>query len=506
MPVKADSMDVVESKEVTQNTPSVGADIEQLIESTSSQSYANFLSSKLSRKRKNMYTLPMVLSELQPDTNLVNYLIKKNTRSVQEYDSQGLTPIHIAVNNGNLRFVMMLYDACNDCLSQLTKDQKHSSLSLAVKMGRVEISRFILSKRPNLTFFESEKGYPIHVAVLDKRNEIIKDIIKYAPDSIRVPKADGRYAIHLAATRQPAQVKLLLDFDRTQLQIQDVDGNYAQHFAAICGAVDSLKEIFSYLEDTEAIRRCLLSINQTKCTPLYMASSSGHVDMVKFLLDTCPESALIAAAKDTYPIHIACQQRHYEVVKLLLERAPQSATFARSDKLLPLNMTVRDTSSPPSLELIQLLVKAFPTAIFNENIEKLNILQILRRSVYKINSNSTESDHSKKPQIQVDHSLLHGNTIVPILSEPSATAPSSKVDESEWRILPIAQIRFVINTYPQLDEKLYRELNWYLRKSCIMISYMNLCSQESATVRDLNILARIRCVNHDVWRHIILFL
>jgi ankyrin repeat protein len=443
------------------------------------------LMQRLSKKRRLESSFSIILSEPFPDTNTLHYLIQRDRNKLYVYDQQGHLPVHIAALSGNLRFILMIYEIDRDLLCKSTKDGRHSCLSLAVKSGRTEVARFLLQSFPHQATFEAEKGCPIHVAILEKRNEIIKDVLKYAPDTVNIAKGDGRYAIHLAATRTPAQVKLMLDFDRNQLDKQDSDGNYPQHFAAICGAVESLKEIFKYLPNGEAIDRCLLAVNQTRCTPLYMASSSGHVEMVRFLLDSCPDSAYVPAAKDTYPIHIACQQRHYAVVKLLLERSPDSAKFSRNDRLLPLNMTVRDLNTPPPLDLLKLLIRAYPEAIYNQNIDGLTVLQVLRRTKYTSNVNSN-------PRLS---SILSGQNAITNGSEQKGS-----------RILPTMQIRFIVNRFPHLDEKLYRELNWYMRKLAALLSYPELRSQFTGQQGELNIFARIKLANTDVWRHILTFI
>eukprot|EP01035_Chromulina_nebulosa_P022620 gene22620-29291_t len=239
-----------------------------------------------------------------------------------------------------------------------------SSLQLAVSEGRVEAVRFILKITTELCTKPSEKGTVLHIAILDERKDIVRELLKYSPELIHVPNiSDGRYPIHLASTRDGTLVKMLLDIDKSQLDLMDLDGNLCQHFASICGSIDCLEAIFSYKFTPIDREKCFKAQNNTRCTMLYMASSSGKTEMVKYLIKHCPELVNSAAAKATLPVHIASQSRHYEVVKILLEADPSTATKLRTDNASPLNMAFKDIKNPPDIKLVRLLLSYNPSPI-----------------------------------------------------------------------------------------------------------------------------------------------
>lgn len=333
-------------------------------------------------------------------------------------------------------------------------------------------------------------GTPLHIAIIEKRCDILDNILprfSKLSNCLYVAKSEGRLPIHLAATRNSVLVKWLLDFDIEQLNLQDNDGNYPQHFSAITGNIETLVEIMKYYPTDDGKSKCLSALNNTRCTPLYMASASGYVDMVKYILDVCPDSALIPAAKSTYPIHIACQQKHYEVCYLLLNKAPQSSMFRRLDNLLPLNMAVRNPnplaskfeSKVPPHRLIKLLMKLNPEAALNPDQNNLNPFQILQNTEYY--------ELIPQPAKSIDHIRLK-NSDSKDLEFGRSNRKQNNVDNTLDKISGYRQvyasyeIRIMLNGKPDLDYSLYHQMNYDNRKYALLLSYPELPSQHKRSI------------------------
>jgi len=68
-------------------------------------------------------------------------------------------------------------------------------------------------------------------------------------------------------------------------------------------------------------------------TPLYIAASNGHIEVVKLLLDNKAEVNICRHSDDVTPLYIAAWKGHTEIVKLLLgKKAKVDARRADGDK------------------------------------------------------------------------------------------------------------------------------------------------------------------------------
>lgn len=453
------------------------------------------------------------------DINIIRNILGKIDKMLLRYFTKdGYLPIHKAIVTGNLRCVMELTKLDVDTIKFQTKDKKFTSAYLAVKVNRPEILRFVLEIDPIQASIQSEKGLPIHLAILDKRTEIVKDLIKLFPECLTTPKNDGRFAIHLAATRTAQQVVLVVDANRELLQQRDGDGNYPQHFAAIMGSIDALKAIFGYLENEEAMKNCLRATNHTRCTSLYMACSSGHVEMVRFILEVCRDCALIPAAKDTLPIHIACQQRHEGVVKVILQLVPECARGVRVDGMLPLNMAFRE-GQLPSIEMTKTLIKIHPLGAFNKDSTGKNPLEVILSTEYALTKMSQRlPDAKKQTQTNLLKSVIVGDDNYNALT-------SKRTRKTEKQVLPVAHMRILLNAmlpvmlrHPKdLDSFEEQVLNPYSPK--ILAEWIHLAKECNYRARRMvmlasyikdrdgtNLFKKLRLQGGvDVWRYLISF-
>mmetsp|Transcript_22619 Transcript_22619/g.20542 ORF Transcript_22619/g.20542 Transcript_22619/m.20542 type:complete len:556 (-) Transcript_22619:78-1745(-) len=419
-----------------------------------------FLIPKYYYNKKLYYTqsIECIINDPKGETEDLLYIIKHYPDVLTKY-IQDYLPIHLAIITGNLKFIRIIYNHNPNSLLTFTKGNV-TSLQLAVSKGRVEAVRFILKITTELCKKQSEKGTVLHLAILDKRRDIVFELLKYSPELIHIPKiSDGRYPIHLACTRDSTLVKMLLDIDNSQLDLTDYDGNLCQHFASICGSIDCLEAILSYKLTSRDREQCFKAQNNTRCTMLYMASSSGKVEMVKYLIKHCPESVNIAAAKETLPVHIASQTRHYEVVKILLEADPSTATKLRTDNVLPLNMAFKDIKNPPEIKLVRLLLSYNPSALkHRSNVDESPYQRAVQMAGPAIESTSTVNVKSKQTKTK--------SIIVP------STAHVIKYDEltNNYQKKGLLLVREFLSFDPTLNKQLYSSILWYFRRWPIILS------------------------------------
>lgn len=109
----------------------------------------------------------------------------------------------------------------------------------------------------------------------------------------------------------------------------------------------------------EALPELLMTFDSSNTTALHTASSQGHVEVVKFLLEKGSTLATIARSNGKTALHSAARNGHLEIVKALLSKEP--GIVLRNDKKgqTALHMAVKGQS----IELVDELVKVDPVII-----------------------------------------------------------------------------------------------------------------------------------------------
>ena len=59
--------------------------------------------------------------------------------------------------------------------------------------------------------------------------------------------------------------------------------------------------------------------DQFQYVPLHFASSNGHLDIAKFLIEEKGCDPMCRTKKGHAPLHLACQEGHFDLVKYLIE-------------------------------------------------------------------------------------------------------------------------------------------------------------------------------------------
>jgi ankyrin repeat protein len=117
----------------------------------------------------------------------------------------------------------------------------------------------------------------------------------------------------------------------------------------------------------------------TRNTPLHMASGSGHLEVVRYLVETCRAAVDIGNADGDTPLHLASQNCHTAVVRYLVEHgsanvhATNAYGFAPGDIRLKLMSSSTKRMVIEYLESRRQLASAFATG---ENVPAPSLPQI----------------------------------------------------------------------------------------------------------------------------------
>ncbi|XBH97659.1 hypothetical protein VPH35_127304 [Triticum aestivum] len=245
---------------------------------------------------------PLHCAAATEEPEMINLLIlmsgshEKQMELVSERKCNGETCLHDAVRRGNRQVASRLIAAdvsvqyirdrhrCR-ALVQIEDNEGVSPLYLATTLGNLEMVQLLTERPQDHRYAAScagpEKKTALHAAVLlrYRSTELSQHLVVWNPNLIKKTDLYGNTPLHLLAsswtTRQPATAKLLLDRDASAGYLWDAEG----------------------------------------ALPIHVAAANGCLDMIKLLLEHCPDCYWPCSNFGQTILHIAVQQKNYNVVR-----------------------------------------------------------------------------------------------------------------------------------------------------------------------------------------------
>jgi ankyrin repeat protein len=187
----------------------------------------------------------------------------------------------------------------------------HTSLTLAVLGGDVEIVKLLINKgadvnKPNLTGDSA-----LHLATL-KGNAAMVELLINKGAGLNILNSKGDHALHLAAGEgNAAIVKLLIDKGVT-VDIKDSKGNTALHFAAVMGNAEIVELLIAKGADLD-------KEDLQGNTALHIAAGEGRAEIVELLINKGADLNRQDSTGST-ALHVAAGEGKVAIVKLLIDK------------------------------------------------------------------------------------------------------------------------------------------------------------------------------------------
>uniref|UniRef100_H2YS49 Uncharacterized protein n=1 Tax=Ciona savignyi TaxID=51511 RepID=H2YS49_CIOSA len=311
---------------------------------------------------------PLHLAAQRGYNDLVKKLLKPigsdQKASIDARSLDNKTPLHKAAENGQIDVCQTLLDAGANVLA--TDSHGQTPLHLAAENDHSNVVGMFLAHRGNLVEIENKNGSTCaHIAASKGSVAVIKELLNSNRESVTstANKITRSTALHLAASKGHAEVVRELILHGADLMKEDLAGMNALHLSAKYGhssiidvIVSNTKAIelkinaplrtlwqktssktgFNVLHvathffQEEFAREMLHQIRaaepsqppgikldhfqptQYAFTPLHLASQSGHVNLVRMILNY--------PGKVT-PLHLAAKSGYVSVVGLLLSKS-----------------------------------------------------------------------------------------------------------------------------------------------------------------------------------------
>ncbi|MDR1235676.1 MAG: ankyrin repeat domain-containing protein [Holosporaceae bacterium] len=246
-------------------------------------------------------------------------------------NSQGETPIHIAVSRGDEEIVRSLLRNCDINLRNVEKDIRNSSgetpLHIAVRNGNEALAELLLAcaqrmrldRKPNIK--NSSGDSPLHIAINNCNEAMVRLLSTHDKTSgqsigLNIENSSGETPLHIAINRgDKAMARLLLTNKNIDTNVKDLSGKTPMHIAV------SKKNI--------EIASLLLANSRTdpniqdlphKETPLHIAVSKNNRTTLRSLLANSRTNPNIKNSRGETPLHIAaCKPVFTAVDKAVME-------------------------------------------------------------------------------------------------------------------------------------------------------------------------------------------
>ena len=265
-------------------------------------------------------------------SNIVECLIEKGA-DIEDPDSLGKRALHLAAEAGKTKVVDYLIKKKVDVLAY--DSEKNQALHLACINGYIDTMRSLLSSHANVRN-EGRGGYlPVHIASEKNNVEMLKVLKQQHKADLRakVPSQKDIQPIHVAVLHAQTDVTDYLLENGANITDTDSSGYQPIHHAAM-SQHDNAVQMIQHLKAKNADMKAS-SLNDGP--PLELAAAHGQVDIMKYLLSVTGFNIDHPGREGRRLIHHASKSGHIVMLKYLIDQGKMSLKSAR----LELHRTIK---------------------------------------------------------------------------------------------------------------------------------------------------------------------
>ena len=256
----------------------------------------------------------------------VKKILAKKPDSVNSKDKDGKTPLHFAVQSGNI-------DVSEFFLAQgadiNAKDGKgNTPLHTALALKQAEIAKFLLSKGADVTIKDADGTPAIIYALMSGLRELVVPILESGQD-VNEEFKDGLRIIHMASLVGDKEiVETLLDRG-ADINVESKEGITPLYAVIFLGHTELADVLLSRGAEKDYVE------SQTGRTYLHLAVIKGYGDMVELF----GASGLDVNARDNSgktPLQYAAKYGHKKIADLLVKSGAKAENLEKNYGVSPI--------------------------------------------------------------------------------------------------------------------------------------------------------------------------
>ena len=272
---------------------------------------------------------------------IVKYLISKLGCHPQITDNNGHTPLHYTCLNGHLGIMKYLISECN-CNTQWSAKNGTTPLHFACLNGHLDITKYLISDCNCNPQCSTNCGKtPLHCACENGHLEVAKYLITEHNCSPEHGNVNGYTPLHSAARNgHLAVVKYLISQCSCNPQCFDNNGCTILHEACVSGHLHITKYLVQEEncahEPKAIINDEMLATVTKKGFPLQnllMTKAYETFLFVKYMHGSTRKVVISKAIEGITPLHFACMKGHLDTVKYLINTWKCNPNYTTSNGL-----------------------------------------------------------------------------------------------------------------------------------------------------------------------------
>ncbi|XP_051541622.1 receptor-interacting serine/threonine-protein kinase 4-like [Myxocyprinus asiaticus] len=274
---------------------------------------------------------PLHLAAEKRLKGVAEILLSRKMTNVNAKDEDQYTPLHFAAQNGDEALTRLLLDRCAS-INEVDA-QGRTPTHIACHHGQENVVRVLLSRGADIHLKGKDDWTALHLAAWKGHLGIVKLLVKQAGADVDGQTSDGRTPLHLASQRGQYRVARILVELGANVHLTSDGLHCPLHIAAETGHTSTSRLLVKHGANIQ-------SRTANGCTALHLAAQKGHLPTVKMLLAEGADPQSTNHALRT-PCHLAVENSHCEILRELLQGCPEVAHAQDENGFTPLHLAVR---------------------------------------------------------------------------------------------------------------------------------------------------------------------
>ncbi|KAI9770213.1 MAG: Ankyrin repeat domain-containing protein 44 [Geoglossum umbratile] len=260
---------------------------------------------------KDLFSAPLLAAAMRGNLPTVKALVRLEAPPIG--DNEAFMSLHAAAYNGDVEVISALLEA-GLCLGDDPTDEI-TPLHQAVESGNLRAAQMLLGANADIDTQDPSNGRTALLQAAARGHTDIVKVLLEAGATVKVADDTGSSFLHCAARGGRIEiVDLALKVGGNILET-DQNGLIPLHIAVEERFVDAVTKFLALQNASDQVKA---RVQEMERTPLHLAAEQGNVEVVTLLLKVDREINLVDTNELT-ALHLASENGHTEIAKLLLK-------------------------------------------------------------------------------------------------------------------------------------------------------------------------------------------